>query len=80
MRKPRLTGMVCNRKPTNLRKEPNLISQRKRQVKTNRKNPFKCVGGLLGGETLYLSSPGTMAFSIGGCVGFCDHKMEWVQL
>lgn len=80
MAKPRLTGLVCSRKHTNMSSTPSLVTQRKKVVKRQAKTKMKCKGGLLNGESLYLSTAGTMPFSIGGIKGFYNHLMNWVEL
>lgn len=75
-----LKGMVCCRKPTNKSNKPNFMSQRKAAVKSKAKTKMKCKGGALDGETLFLSTAGTMAFSLNGVKGYYNHLMEWVGL
>lgn len=79
MSNPRLTGMVCNGKPSNMSKGSNLISQRKAVTKRKSKKKLSCKGGPLDGEFLYLSVGGTLPFSMNGFKGFYNRDMKWVD-
>lgn len=71
---------VTRRKPTNMSRAPNLVTQRARQRIGRRKSPKKCIGGALDGHTLYLMSAGTLAFTLNGMRGFYNKEMKWVSL
>ena len=45
---------------------------------TTRKRAYHMTGGPLGGETLYLSSPGTYKFTLKGQTGHYDMRNNWV--
>lgn len=72
--RPRLTGMVHNGNPRNILKKR--FSLRKPALKKK----LECKGGALSGHTLYLSTAGTMPFSLNGRRGFYNSDMNWVEL
>lgn len=45
-----------------------------------KKSAFKCNGGAIDGHILYMSSAGTMVFTLNGVKGYYDLQMKWVQL
>jgi len=73
---------VCTRKPSNMSRRPDLASRllatSKRRIKA--KIRFICEGGALDGHKLYLSTPGTMPFTINGITGYYNSLMKWVEL
>ena len=73
-------GVICTRSPRNMASRPNLISRMKASSKRAHKSANKCLGGILDGHTLYLSTAGTMPFSIGGIKGYYNNEMKWCEL
>tara|TARA_R110000850_G_scaffold223818_1_gene349389 strand:- start:72 stop:284 length:213 start_codon:yes stop_codon:yes gene_type:complete len=50
----------------------------KTRLRPIKKTKFTCSGGALDGYKLYLTTPGTMAFSINGVKGYYNSNMDWV--
>ena len=71
---------ICTRKPSNMSARPNFCSRRKSAIKKVFKIKFKCDDGALCGHTLYLSTAGTMAFTLNGVKGYYNGSMKWVDL
>jgi hypothetical protein len=71
---------VTRRKPSNMSRAPNLVTQRARQRIGRRKTAERCNGGALDGHTLYLMSAGTLPFTLNGMRGYYDSFMKWVEL
>lgn len=71
---------VTRRKPTNLSRAPNLITQRARQRMSRKKAKHLCIGGALDGHMLCLMTSGTLPFTLNGMRGFYNNEMKWVSL
>ena len=76
MRK-RLTGMVCN---GNWKSTKQKFLDIRTKFKPVKKKKLLCSDGLLDGHALYLTTPGTMPFSIRGVKGYYNNDMEWIAL
>ena len=42
------------------------------------KTNFKCKGGALDGQYLYLTTAGTVTFELNGQKGYYNNEMEWI--
>jgi hypothetical protein len=73
----RLTGMVCN---GNWKATKQKFIDFRTKFKPVKKTKLSCHDGLLIGHNLYLTTPGTMTFSIRGVKGYYDNAMKWVAL
>jgi hypothetical protein len=73
----RLTGMVCNGKWKATKQKFINFGTKFKPVK---KTKFVCEGGVLHGHKLFLTTNGTMPFSIRGVKGYYDNAMRWVAL
>ncbi len=73
----RLTGMVCNGKWKATKQKFINFGTKFKPVK---KTKFVCEGGVLDGHKLFLTTNGTMPFSIRGVKGYYDNAMQWVAL
>ena len=73
----RLTGMVCN---GNWKTTKQKFLDFRTKFKPIKKTKLACNDGLLNGHNLYLTTPGTMAFSIRGVKGYYNNLMEWVEI
>lgn len=71
---------VTKRKYTNTSKGYDICSSRKSRSKRVLKSAYKCFGGVLDEHKLFLSTTGTLPFSIGGVRGYYDSSMRWVEL
>lgn len=71
---------VTRRKPTNMSRAPNLVTQRSRQRIGRRNSKFHCRDGALKGHILCLMTAGTLPFTLNGMKGFYDSEMRWVSL
>ena len=82
MRRKLNRSSICTRKPSNMSDKPNFLSRAKSSAKRrlSQKYKFTCKDGVLKGESLYLSTAGTMLFTMNGKTGFYNHLMEWVEL
>ncbi len=73
----RLTGMVCN---GNWKATKQKFINFKTKFRPIKKTKFLCEGGVLDGHKLFLTTNGTMPFSIRGVKGYYDNAMQWVEL
>jgi hypothetical protein len=73
----RLTGMVCNGKWKATKQKFINFGTKFKPIK---KTKFLCDGGVLDGHKLFLTTNGTMPFSIKGVKGYYNNAMKWVAL
>ena len=71
---------VTKVKPSYKGKRPNLISQRKQSVRSVKKSKYYCTDGPLDNSYLYMTTPGTFAFTLFGMKGFYNLEMKWCEL
>jgi hypothetical protein len=73
----RLTGMVCNGSWKSTKQK---FLDFRTKFKPVKKIKLLCSDGLLDGHALYLTTPGTMPFSIRGVKGYYNNCMKWVPM